>query len=314
MERIGLFEGLTTEERAVAHAALKPYVIGADEDLLHIGEADRSLLIVVEGELLVSLEGQELARVRAGDVVGEMTLFGTFDQRSATVTSTVEPTKLLILDEDALRFLRVQSNPMVGNLEAYAYRELYRRVQAMEARLAGLTDPEPMPSASLFGRIARALAVTAAPGALDALQTVPGFASRDREALSAVAAQFSVVGAARGAAVITRGAPMTGLYMVAEGTFGVWRKADRVPSKAAELGPGHVFGRVGSTLKEVATSTVHALEPGWLIHLPWEVALELEQGMSPESSTFRRGMIDALSIQLRMMNGLFLSKMQHADP
>jgi CRP-like cAMP-binding protein len=146
------------------------------------------------------------------------------------------------------------------------------------------------------------------------LRQIPGFSSRDPEHLSTVASRFSVVSVARGAPMITRGAPMSGLYIVADGTFGVWRKADRVPSKAVVLGPGHVFGRIGSTAAEAATTTVHALEPGWLIQLPWEVALDLEQGMSPESLTFRRGMIDALSMQLRMMNELFLSKMQHVEP
>lgn len=308
LERIGIFEGLTDEERAVANAALKPYVIGAGEELLREGEADRSLLVVVDGGLLISLGDVELARVDVGDIVGEMALFGTFDRRSATVSSTVGPTKLLILDEDALRFLRVQGNPMVRNLEAFALRCLYRRVLDMVARTADLTEPEPPPPASVLKRLASVFGLPAPPDAYEVLRLVPGFASREPQVVRNIADRLTLESAARGKAVTTRGVEMGGSWMVASGSLGAWHTSeDGEVARGGVFTPGHVFGRVGSTANDVATCTVCALEPSWLLYFPPEVSDELEADTTVEAAAYRRGMIDALATQLRMMNEAFLS-------
>lgn len=307
METIDLFDGLTAEERSVANAGLKPYVIGAGEELLREGEADRSLLIVVDGELMISLGDVELARVGVGDMVGEMALFGTFDRRSATVTTTVGPTHLLILDEDALRFLRVQSNPMVRNLEAFALRALFRRIRDMEGRIAGLLEYEPVPSQSLLGRLGSVFGPPA-PDARDVLGAVPGFANRDPQALTQLAAQLQLVSVPKGRAITTRGEDVADAYMVAIGSVGVWHPGENdYPTRSAVLEPGHMFGRVGSTLDPVSLSTTYALEPTWLLRFPSQVTDELELGSTPEAVTYRRGMIDVLSTQLRVVNENFLS-------
>lgn len=308
VDGIGLFDGLTDEERAIANAGLKPYVIGAGEELLREGEADRSLLIVMDGELLVSLGDIELARVGVGDMVGEMTLFGTFDRRSATVSSTVGPTRLLILDEDSLRFLRVQSNPMVRNLEAFAVRCLYRRVLEMGARIAELTEPEPPPSPSVLGRIASVFGLPPAPDPYDVLRMVPGFANREPHVMRMMAARLEITSVPRARAVVSRGEALPGFWMVASGSLGVWQpSADGVLSRSAVLTPGHLFGRVGTTFGSVSPLTVSALEPSWLVFFPTEVADELESGTMPDAAAYRRGMIDALATQLRLMNEAFLS-------
>ena len=308
LDQIGIFDGLTDEERSVANAALKPYVIGAGEELLREGEADRSLLIVVDGGLLISLGDVELARVDVGDIVGEMALFGTFDRRSATVSSTVGPTKLLILDEDALRFLRVQGNPMVRNLEAFALRCLYRRVLQMIARTAELTEPEPPPPASVLKRLASVFGLSAPPEAYDVLRLIPGFASREPQVVRNIAARLTLVSTARGKAVTTRGVEMEGSWMVASGSLGAWcASEDGDLARGGVFGPGHALGRVGSTAETVATCTISALEPSWLLFFPPDVADELEADTTMEAAAYRRGMIDALSTQLRTMNEAFLS-------
>ncbi len=313
VDGIGLFDGLDDEERAIANAGLKPYTIGAGEELLREGEADRSLVIVLDGELMVSLGDVELARVGVGDIVGEMALFGTFDRRSATVTSMVGPTKLLILDEDALRFLRVQGNPMVKNLEAFALRCLYRRIQDMEARIAELTEAEPLPTPSVLGRIASVFGMQAGPEPHEVLRLVPGFASRDPQVVRNIAARLSLTNVPRSKAIVTRGEAVDGSWMVASGSVGIWHpSADGAPARAAVLGPGRVFGRVGSTCSLASRSSVTSLESSWLLYFPTEVTDELEAGTTPEAAAYRRGMIDALATQLRLMNEAFLSTVLRA--
>ncbi len=316
MEAIGLFDGLTDEERAIANAALKPYVIGAGEELLREGEADRSLLIVVDGELMISLGDVELGRVGVGDVVGEMALFGTFDRRSATVTSTVGPTRLLILDEDALRFLRVQANPMVRNLEAFALTSLFARVQAMEGRIAGMLDPEPIPTPSLLGRLAGVFGLPPAPEVVAVLRLVPGFASRDAGILGKLASRLTLNAIPKGRAVTSRGEDTTDAFMVATGSFGVWHPGpEDYPTLSATLAPGQLCGRVGSAMETVSICTTVALEPSWVVTFPAEVTQELEADATPEAVAYRRGMIDALATQLRLMNEQFLATvLRSAEP
>lgn len=304
LERIGLFRGLTAEELSTASAAFTPFVIGAGEDLLCEGESDRSLLLVVAGEVQIALGEVEIARVGPGEVVGEMALLGTTDRRSASVRSTVGPTKLLVLDDDALRFLRAQGNPVVRTLEVYALRGLVRRVDEMQARIGILTDPEPLPAPSLMGRIAGIFGASAGPTPLDVLGILGGFASRDRAVLQAVAARMTVVGVARGQTIVTAGQVTPGACLLAAGAVGVWPPDALGP---VQLAPGHLFGRISAASPEVADCSVVALEPCWLLHVPAASFDALEAGLGPESAVFRRGIIDALAAQLRWLNDRFLA-------
>jgi len=62
--------------------------------LAHEGEPGRELFLIVEGEAVVSLRGDALATVGAGEFVGEMTLFERVP-RSATVTA-LTPVRVLV--------------------------------------------------------------------------------------------------------------------------------------------------------------------------------------------------------------------------
>lgn len=304
LDRIGLFHGLTPAELSSASAAFTPFVIGAGEDLLCEGESDRSLLLVVAGEVQIALGEVEVARVGPGEVVGEMALFGTLDRRSASVRSTVGPTKLLVLDDDALRFLRAQGNPVVRTLEVFALRGLYRRIDEMQARIGILADPEPLPAPTLMGRIAGIFGSSAGPTPLDVLGILSGFASRDPAVLQALAARMTVVGVARGHTVVAAGQPVPGAFLLAAGAIGVWPPEALGP---VQLAPGQLFGRIGPASPALSEVTCVALEPCWLLHVPAAAFDALESGLSPEAAVFRRGVIDAMAAQLRWLNDRFLA-------
>ena len=92
-------------------------------------------------------------------------------------------------------------------------------------------------------------------------------------------------------------------YIVAEGRVGVYCQVTPERSeRVATLGPGHVFGQVALADSRGRTATCRALEPVYLVRIPGDVYRALETETSPEGRAFRRGMIDALSVQLRLAN------------
>ncbi|MES2643906.1 MAG: cyclic nucleotide-binding domain-containing protein [Myxococcota bacterium] len=311
IERTGIFAGLDPEQRAQALAAFKPYELGAGEVLLEEGESDRSMLVVVEGALEVSLGGVPLGRVSRGELLGEMALFGSFDRRSATVTTLVA-TKVIILDEEGLRFLRLGDNPLARQLETLALRTVAARLREVDQLIAGRAAGEPLEKGQprgFLGRIANVLGVggevprTAPPRLLDVLKATHGFAGRDDSVLMAVAARMQMVPAAAGAVLVEEGRPPEDAYIVAEGKVGVYCSvsADRY-ERVATLGPGHVFGVVAFTDERARSATCRVLEPTWLARISGATFRQLENENTIEGRAFRRGLIDALSVQLRLAN------------
>jgi CRP-like cAMP-binding protein len=322
IERTGLFTGLDQEQRAQALAAFKPYELGAGEVLLEEGESDRSMLVVVEGELVVSLGGVNLGQIGRGELVGEMALFGSFDRRCATVT-TVSPTKVLVLDEEGLRFLRLGDNPLARQLETLALRTVAARLRETDQRIAGRAAGEVLTTnqqRGFLGRIATVLGVggemprTAAPRMLDVLRATHGFAGRDDTVLRAVASRLHMVAVGAGDTVVHEGRAADDAYIVAEGRVGVYCSvgADRF-ERVATLGPGHVFGVVALTDARARTATCRALEPTYLVRITGAVYSQLESENSVEGRAFRRGLIDALSVQLRLANEHLLTLTARPD-
>ncbi len=72
-------------------AALGDRVTVPAERVLHTegGHPDEAY-VVISGEAIVSRNGEEIARVGAGELLGEMSVIGQHGSRSATVTAATE--------------------------------------------------------------------------------------------------------------------------------------------------------------------------------------------------------------------------------
>lgn len=316
IERLGVFERLSDARRTEALVAFKTFELGPGEDLLVEGESDRGMVIVVEGELAVTLGGVELGRLHRGDIAGEMTLFGSFDRRSATV-STVVGSRLLVLDDQGLKYLRMKDNPLAHELETRALRTIAGRLREMDARIQKHAAGEPLERRKprgLFSRLATALGVSedlpegAPPSALDVLRSTPGFAGRDESLLEGIADHLEMVAVPQGEAIVEEGKRGEDAFIIAEGRVGVFCTIgnDRI-ERVATLGPGHILGHVALADSNVRTATCRAMEPVYLLRIPGAVYHRFDQEQTPEARTFRRGMIDAMSIQLRLANEHLLS-------
>ena len=134
--------GAHRDERAGLLAVARPVLYAAGEAIVRQGQAGGSLFVVMRGEAAVTLAGTdgEVARLRAGDVFGEMSLL-TGEPRTATVTGD---TDCDLLEIDAEGFRRaVLANP--GVLEritavAATRREEMERHQEAHAMPAPAVD------------------------------------------------------------------------------------------------------------------------------------------------------------------------------
>lgn len=106
------FAPLAAEERAALLAVARPVQYASGEAIVRQGQDAKSLFVVVRGEASVTLAGTsgEVARLRKGDVFGEMSLL-TGEARTATVTAATD-CDLIEIDAEGFRSV-VMANPSV---------------------------------------------------------------------------------------------------------------------------------------------------------------------------------------------------------
>jgi CRP-like cAMP-binding protein len=106
-----LFGELEYPELLEVASALRTEELEKDVTVLTEGEASKALYVIAAGKVSVEKGGSQLTTLASGSHFGEMALL-TNRPRTATV-KTLEPTRLLILDQDAVYPL-FQTNPVIG--------------------------------------------------------------------------------------------------------------------------------------------------------------------------------------------------------
>ena len=126
---IDLFSGLDDIERARLAEACPEHLYGEHERIVRQGDAGRSMFIVLDGRVRVTIEpsGQEVAVTPAGGFFGEMSML-TGDPRTATVTA-MDDAVLLEIDADHFRELAVRRPGLVEHVSGI-----------VSARRQGLAD------------------------------------------------------------------------------------------------------------------------------------------------------------------------------
>ena len=109
---VPMFAALTDGERTQLAGVGRPVMYAGGEAIVRQGQDGQSLFIIKRGEARVTLAGTDgdVARLREGDVFGEMSLL-TGAARTATVTAVAD-CDLLEIDADGFRRL-VVANPSV---------------------------------------------------------------------------------------------------------------------------------------------------------------------------------------------------------
>lgn len=89
LETIELFSELTAKERKAVSRLMTNVTIKAGRDLMVEGTAGREFLVILDGEATVRRSGRIVARVGAGDFLGELAVIAGVP-RTATVTADTE--------------------------------------------------------------------------------------------------------------------------------------------------------------------------------------------------------------------------------
>ena len=106
-----LFGELEYPELLEVASTLRTEELEEGVTVLSEGEASKALYIIASGRVSVERSGSRLTTLSSGSHFGEMALL-TNRPRTATV-KTLEPTRLLVLDQDAVYPL-FQTNPVIG--------------------------------------------------------------------------------------------------------------------------------------------------------------------------------------------------------
>ena len=125
-----LFAGLEAEALGALESALRTRTFPANGVICRAGDPGDSLFVIVDGFARVLVGGRPVARLRRGDVIGEMSL-ATGEPRTATVTAAV-PTTALELSRDHVGALIAQEPRILENLS----RVLSDKLTATTARVA----------------------------------------------------------------------------------------------------------------------------------------------------------------------------------
>ncbi|MFT6146339.1 MAG: CRP-like cAMP-binding protein, partial [Myxococcota bacterium] len=110
VSHLPVFSGLSEEVIRDALTHFRPANVEFGMQLMEEGEADSTMLCVVGGELEIRTGDTLLGKAQAGEVVGEMALFG-YGMRMATVEALTNA-DLLLLDRDGYAALRDSGNPV----------------------------------------------------------------------------------------------------------------------------------------------------------------------------------------------------------
>ncbi|MBA3716860.1 MAG: patatin-like phospholipase family protein [Actinobacteria bacterium] len=129
LSRNPLFAGLDPSALADLEAAMRRKDFAAGDVICREGEAGESLFLIVDGFARVLREGRPVARLRRGDVIGEMSLVSG-EPRSATVVAAV-PTTALELSRSGVAAVIAEQPRILGNLT----RILSDRLAATTARV-----------------------------------------------------------------------------------------------------------------------------------------------------------------------------------
>ena len=146
--KVPIFSGLTSTEATEFFEVALELTEPKGKVLFREGEPGDALVVILEGELSVSRKGVELARLSAGSVAGEMSLFDETAPRSATATVVSEARLLKVPLRRVQRLLKtdnVAALKVVANLALV----MSKRLTAINEKLVAAVEQRGQKTAEL---------------------------------------------------------------------------------------------------------------------------------------------------------------------
>jgi CRP-like cAMP-binding protein len=244
---------------------MRPFAVPAGRVLFREGEQGDTMYVVGSGQLRATRAAPgateiPLATLRAGDVVGELSLLGP-GARTATVTA-VGDSAGWALDRPA--FALLHGEELRRRLGELAIRRLHDRYAAIAEELA---------PAALDGFARDALdPVPPEPGEQSYLAGTLFFAGLPEEDVAVVAHGARRLEASRGAVIVHAGEVPSALYLVVRGAVETTVRGVGRARRVRLAGPGRAVGHLGPVPSLVEC---RARERSILLELPWARVGEL---------------------------------------
>ena len=283
---VPLLEGIPEPELAELAGVLRRRDVPAGEILWREGDEAAGMLLIVDGQVSVSLRlpgdrGVEVAAMGRGEALGEVPLLDG-GQHSATARVT-EPASLLSLSRADFAALVSRHHPTAFALKRAIARVACGRLRAQLAALAR----------SLGGGPAGAPAADAAEelefcGPPDSryLRRLANFRAFDSLALWGFLTAGRFARCPPGRTLVAEGAPSTGCYLTINGAVEkvIARGERRI--RVGLAGPGQAFGYEGLIDGGLAPLTATTRERTLLLLLPQAAFERLFSGEQSESHVF----------------------------
>ena len=292
----------------------------ADEVIVVEGEEDDSMVFILEGTLEVYVgkapEITVLQQLRRGESVGELSLLGLSQRRTASVR-TVEPCGLLVLDRSAFEKLRAAGHPVVDRIEDGVLHTLAERIRDTDLRIGQLAEGTQLEQTEPEGLWARLSTSLTGPGpsgrpppAVELLKKSAHFSSLEPNLMARLGKALEPVGVARGERVLEEGSMKGDAWIIGTGKIGVYRATrSELHEKVGTLGPGTLFGHLSIIDNHMRTATCVAEEASWLYRLPRNLARAVIENEQAEARALRQCFIHALAQQLQSAN----SRLDHVS-
>ncbi|MBX3232296.1 MAG: cyclic nucleotide-binding domain-containing protein [Labilithrix sp.] len=281
LRRVRAFADLSDADCDVVLGVLKARRGAPHDVLFREGDTGRSLMIVLDGDLVVRARSsagadEVVARLGPGEVVGELAFIDA-EPRSATVAAGDAPVTVLDFTREALAVL-VRDTPRVASaILRNILADVARRLREAGNRLASGGPASERGPVSL-GRATRTFSV-------EELRAVPAFASYAPEDLALLAHVAAFRAFAARDVLFRAGGAGESCFLLASGEVEVTRPGVALP--IATLGPGSLVGQLALLDRAPRSATVTATTDTIALELRADAFANLLRASSPVALRFQ---------------------------
>ena len=119
LSSVDVFRELSPSDLALLEKSAKEILFPTDTIIFQQGDVGDKMYLIAEGFVEIwkseaqEIKGSRLARLKQGEIFGEMALFDKESRSASAITSLTNETKLLVWEEKDLNRL-IQSHPEIG--------------------------------------------------------------------------------------------------------------------------------------------------------------------------------------------------------
>lgn len=319
LKSLPLFTGLSDRDWRGIDLLWDVRRIPAGEVVWFQGEAASEMAVLLAGEFRVEINGQQLATIPKGELVGELAAF-TRDIRTASVI-TNEDSEILTISVHNLELMRESHPKVYDKLLDISLTRLAIRIQGMNRKIARIsqgTDLAPeRKEDNVFSKLWKKLSGAenkTPPLAVDAMKKLPKIRGAHPVDIGTIISMMSPKFVPKGTPLLLEGEIGETCYLLVEGCIDVYRNVKGGKAQLlASLFPGALLGTGALLLKERrnASCVANKSTDVWVYEMDRKSFHKL-QGSA--GRIWREALLHSLAFQLRMADETLVKLEQGERP